>query len=203
MGHDSVVELLDIRSGAPVSKLQKANNIQVRSLDFNPIRSGYVAVGGDDCCVRVFDLRKPDKALLEFHEHNHWVWSVAFNPYHDQLLLSGGSDDLVILYNAESIYSDRILSSPLHRQLSATSNNAENSMSNANNNVNNAPPAPPPRKAHEQLSDGILSLFEQHEESVYRVCWSVGDPWVFASVSFDGRVVLNNVPDDIKYQIIL
>ena len=35
------------------------------------------------------------------------------------------------------------------------------------------------------------------------VAWSAADPWVFASLSYDGRVVVNRVPGQIKYKILI
>lgn len=57
------------------------------------------------------------------------------------------------------------------------------------------------RKSH--LKDGLLETFEQHEESVYCVEWSAADPWIFASVSYDGRVIVSRIPKKYKYQILL
>jgi WD40 repeat protein len=54
-----------------------------------------------------------------------------------------------------------------------------------------------------QPFDGLVASFEQHEDSVYSVAWSPSDPWIFASLSFDGRIVVNLVPQDHKYKIIL
>lgn len=41
--------------------------------------------------------------------------------------------------------------------------------------------------------------------SVYYVgiAWSNTDPWVFASVSYDGRVIIGRVPSNIKYSILI
>ena len=47
------------------------------------------------------------------------------------------------------------------------------------------------------------SSFDEHEESVYSVAWSACDAWVFASLSYDGRVVINHVPSTEKYKILL
>ena len=60
----------------------------------------------------------------------------------------------------------------------------------------------PPLSCRE-ITDGLITAFEQHEESVYSVQWSPSDPWVFASLSFDGRVVINQVPQDYKYKLIM
>jgi hypothetical protein len=44
---------------------------------------------------------------------------------------------------------------------------------------------------------------DQHAESVYSVAWSPADAWVYCSLSFDGKVVLNHVPSTEKYKILL
>jgi hypothetical protein len=51
--------------------------------------------------------------------------------------------------------------------------------------------------------DKVVKVYEDHEDSVYSVEWSVADPWVFASLSYDGRLVINKVPKDEKYNILL
>lgn len=54
-----------------------------------------------------------------------------------------------------------------------------------------------------RLEDGLVGRYEEHEDSVYAVEWSSADPWTFASLSYDGRLVLNKVPRKYKYQILL
>jgi EARP and GARP complex-interacting protein 1 len=44
---------------------------------------------------------------------------------------------------------------------------------------------------------------DQHEESVYAVAWSPADAWMYTSLSYDGRVILNHVPSTEKYKILL
>ena len=51
--------------------------------------------------------------------------------------------------------------------------------------------------------DHQIATYEEHEDSVYCVEWSVADPWVFASLSYDGRVVISPVPRAEKYRILL
>ncbi len=48
------------------------------------------------------NIKEPVKIL---HGHSHWVWSVRYNRYHDQLLVSSSSDNLVKLWNVQSISS--------------------------------------------------------------------------------------------------
>ena len=52
------------------------------------------------------------------------------------------------------------------------------------------------------LQDGLLTTFEDHEESVYVAAWSSADPSTIASLSYDGRLVINQVPRDIKFKIL-
>ena len=52
------------------------------------------------------------------------------------------------------------------------------------------------------LEDGVIKTFEDHEESVYAAAWSAADPWTFASISYDGRMVVNQVPRDVKFKIL-
>ncbi|CAB0034195.1 unnamed protein product [Trichogramma brassicae] len=42
-----------------------------------------------------------------------------------------------------------------------------------------------------------------HKDNVYAAEWSAADPWTFASLSYDGRLVINRVPQKYKYQILL
>lgn len=53
-----------------------------------------------------------------------------------------------------------------------------------------------------KIPDGVLATYDQHEDSVYCVEWSSADPWCFASLSYDGRLLLNRVPKAHKYKIL-
>ena len=56
---------------------------------------------------------------------------------------------------------------------------------------------------HAELAPVQIACFGDHEDSVYAAAWSPVDPWTFASVSYDGRVVCNVVPRAEKYKILL
>ena len=58
-------------------------------------------------------------------------------------------------------------------------------------------------RSREPVKDGVIATFDEHEDSVYAVEWSTADPWVFASLSYDGRLVINRVPRAEKYKILL
>lgn len=60
------------------------------------------------------------------------------------------------------------------------------------------------RPLHSNDSPDIrVKAFDEHEESVYALAWSAADPFLFASASYDGRIVVNAVPPSEKYKILL
>ena len=40
----------------------------------------------------------------------------------------------------------------------------------------------------------LRSINSENEESVYAMDWSRKNPWIFASVSYDGRMLIHQVP---------
>ena len=57
--------------------------------------------------------------------------------------------------------------------------------------------------ASEEVPDLKVKCMDQHEESVYGVAWSASEAWMYASLSLDGRVILNQIPSSEKYKILL
>jgi WD40 repeat protein len=153
----------------------------VRTVDFNPNKPYSLATGGDDGCIKFWDTRSCNEPLKILEQHTHWVWSVRYNHFHDQLLLSSGSDSKVCLHNVTSLSSDLFS----HVESSESGEDALQCTKK------------------ELFEDRIIKVYEDHEDSVYATEWSSADPWVFASLSFDGRFVVNHVPSEVKYKILL
>ena len=103
---------------------------------------------------------------------------MRYNTFHDQLLLTCSSDNRVVLNSILSLSSE-----PSIREID------ENSKEIARRTV--------------QEQDREVKVYEDHEDSVYMVEWSSVEPWIFASLSYDGRLVINKVPKDEKYKILL
>lgn len=60
------------------------------------------------------------------------------------------------------------------------------------------------RKSEAKLAaDAAVRTHEDHEDSVYAVCWSAQNAWTYASLSHTGKVVINTVPSAEKYKILL
>jgi EARP and GARP complex-interacting protein 1 len=125
--------------------------------------------------VKFWDMRSAKLPLLVARGgHNHYVCNVKYNPFHDQLVVSTGTDSIVNLWRVSTISS-----APL---LTLDEDNPEKSETSALN--------------------VRVSRYE-HTDSVYGMTWSAADAWVYVTVSYDGKVVLNHVPSKEKYKILL
>ena len=135
--------------------------------------------GGDDGSLRVWDIRKPDKPVFKNYTHDHWIWGVEFNRFHDSLLLSCGSDYNIVL---SSIFNS--IQTPVLAFDELESDDDGDILRNFQN-------------------DGIVNVYNSHKDSVYSACWSLFDPWIFTGLSYDGRFSINFVPKDQKDKILL
>lgn len=174
-GVDNTIKGYDLRSMSSTFTINNAHAQTVRDLDFNPNKQYYFGSCSDDCKVKFWDTRNTSEPLMIRSDHSHWVWSIRYNNFHDQLVLTSSSDSRVILSNIAS------LSSEPYGHV------------DEEDDLNNREPD----------SDRVICYFEEHEDSVYSVEWSSADPWIFASLSYDGRVVINRVPRTEKYKILL
>ncbi|KAJ3070667.1 hypothetical protein HDU98_006311 [Podochytrium sp. JEL0797] len=182
IGFGSTLFGLDTRSQTPTFTIPHAHHSSIRDLDYNPNKPYHLLTAGDDGLVRIWDTRHVSKPVKELANHHHWVWSAGFNRFHDQLVLSGGGDCCVCLNNVVSVSSTPY---GLIRSL-------EEGMD-----------AGQEFKDPIKTTDELIATYREFEDSVYTVAWSSADPWIFASVSFDGRVSINMVPKEVKYSIIL
>ena len=164
---------IDTRSMKPAHTVSDAHTQRVRGVDYNPNKPYVVLSCGDDYAIKFWDMRKPDRALHAIKAHAHWTTCALYNRFHDQLVLSAGTDYQVKLWRAASISS--------------------------------APPVldeAEPELA-EADADGLVKAFDDHEQSVFAAAWSAADAWIFASLSADGKAVINHVPPAEKYKILL
>jgi len=60
--------------------------------------------------------------------------------------------------------------------------------------------------AMRRMEDGHLQLkVTRHECSdvTADVAWSATDPWIYATLSYDGAIIVHHVPSKEKYKILL
>eukprot|EP01123_Difflugia_compressa_P005365 TRINITY_DN1706_c0_g1_i1.p1 TRINITY_DN1706_c0_g1~~TRINITY_DN1706_c0_g1_i1.p1 ORF type:complete len:230 (+),score=28.33 TRINITY_DN1706_c0_g1_i1:94-690(+) len=171
----------DIRQKSKAFSINRAHGERalVRDMDFNPNNMYYFVSGGDDSKIKFWDRRKTDKSLKVLSKHSHWVWKVLYHPVYDVLLLSASSDKTISLWNVRSLAHKQPVIS--HR--------------------GNVPKRP----------DKLIKSYQGHDDSIYSAAWAPCNPeyldhrrmwdWtIFASLSYDGRVMFNRVPDPERRQ---
>ncbi|RZF41829.1 hypothetical protein LSTR_LSTR005291 [Laodelphax striatellus] len=161
--NDSTIRGWDLRTSKQAWAIENAHSQLVRDLDFNPNRLFFVGTCGDDASCKFWDLRQTAAPVVTMAKHSHWVWVVRYNQVRDQLVLSASSDGVLLLSSVASI-----ASAPLEED-DGDGDEAK------------------------RMPDGVLATHDQHEDSVYCVEWSAANPWCFASLSYDGRLLINKV----------
>ncbi|CAG2122286.1 unnamed protein product, partial [Medioppia subpectinata] len=141
---------LRVKSGSNVNawSIPNSHSQLVRDLDFNPNAQYYLSSCGDDCETRFWDVRNTTQPVLSMTNHSHWVWSVRYNLFHDQLVLTSSSDSRVVLIRAVSVASQ-----PFGHLL-------EEEIADEDNGVTHKT---------SMASDGVIATYEEHEDSVYAV----------------------------------
>jgi len=193
----------DCRCDDVSMKIENAHEMLVNDVDYNPNKPYFIVTAGNDCNIKIWDIRTPSEPLKIMSDHSHWVWNAKFNHYHDQLLISSSSDCQVNLQSAVSVSSSA-------KFLEEKSLIDERSDFDEKNSVDSSIHTNYSRYEQELFYtgagtshpvDGIISTYDQHEDSVYAITWSNSDPWIFGSLSYDGRFVINIVPSEEKYKI--
>ena len=203
--------------------------VRVRSIDFNPNSQYYIASGGDDCRANFWDLRQTSSPVLHLQTHTHWIWSIRYNPFHDQLVLSARSDARVALMRAQSIASDPYgqiadydeddadddgeatvesnEATTESNEGSQTENKTKSvGKSKAEGNIDSTAGGidsdlTDNKKERKPLRDGIVHVYQEHDDSVYAAEWAT-DPWIFASLGLESRLVISRVPKEEKFNIL-
>eukprot|EP00747_Dinoflagellata_sp_TGD_P169028 gnl/TRDRNA2_/TRDRNA2_196864_c0_seq1.p1 gnl/TRDRNA2_/TRDRNA2_196864_c0~~gnl/TRDRNA2_/TRDRNA2_196864_c0_seq1.p1 ORF type:complete len:414 (+),score=72.24 gnl/TRDRNA2_/TRDRNA2_196864_c0_seq1:56-1243(+) len=186
---DAHLKTWDLRSQKLAFKKDGVHLFGARDVDYNPNAPYQVVTAGEDSTLRFWDLRQLSSCRATLKGgHHHWVARARFNCHHDQLVLSCGTDSAVCLWRALSVASAPLGGSGAGGGAGEAANTSGGGAAAGNTT------AP---------KDGLVKRFEEHEDSVYSCCWSAADAWVFASVSFDGKLVVGRVPDEEKYRILL
>ncbi|TYZ63934.1 hypothetical protein PybrP1_002900 [[Pythium] brassicae (nom. inval.)] len=172
------VQTWDTRAKSVAFAVEDAHLQAALDIDYNPNKPFCLASGGDDGKLKFWDLRQARQPLLALAAHAHWVWSVRYNRFHDQLVLSASSDSTLALWRVSSISSAPIVELDEQDFMSEAAAGAD-------------------------VVDTNVRRYAEHEDSVYAVAWGASDSWLFGSVSFDGRFCVNHVPSTEKYKILL
>ena len=187
------LKLWDIRSGTSNS-IHMSNISSISSLDVNPNRAHTIATGCKDGRVLIWDLRRcsPNGEPVQvFDAHNHHVNNVKFNPLRDELILSSSADCSLKVWCCESA------SSGFMDRVPPLIENQRPPLSPLTNPVVPYRGLSFPDQRTQILTyrdDRLISQIDRHSDTVNDICWSHASPWIFASVSKDGLVMINSVP---------
>ena len=234
----------------PAWCILNAHTQMTYDVDYNPNKPYCLMTCGDDCLIKFWDVRKitkrgdeknkkiirskikEEQPIAVLRNHTHWVRTSKYNPFHDQLVLSAGSDAAVDLWRISSISSAPLLEMDDDDDGGSGSGSGSGSgrdddendredggggggSSGSGGGVISSPKSSTTSKSMNRRSssgeaggggalDTLITRFDEaHEESVYSVAWSVAEAWTFASLSCDGRMVVNTVPSTEKYKILL
>ena len=117
---------------------------------------------------------------------------------HDQLIASGGSDNVVNLWRIASCSSAPWLGGD-----DGDGNDDDDGNNDQDNNSSNSSNQDGDGGVEADPPNIKVRTIDQHEESIYSIAWSPADAWMYCSLSYDGRVILNHVPSTEKYKILL
>ena len=226
----------------PAWCILNAHTQMTYDVDYNPNKPYCLMTCGDDCLIKFWDVRKitkrgdekntkimrskikEEQPIAVLRNHTHWVRTSKYNPFHDQLVLSAGSDAAVDLWRISSISSAPLLEMDDDDNGSGSGSGGDDDendrgdgggSSGSGGGVVSSPKSSTTSKSMNRRSssgeaggggalDTLITRFDEaHEESVYSVAWSVAEAWTFASLSCDGRMVVNTVPSTEKYKILL
>ncbi|KAL3922421.1 MAG: hypothetical protein SGARI_006457, partial [Bacillariaceae sp.] len=123
---------------------------------------------------------------------------MKYNPFHDQLIVSGGSDSNVNLWRMSTISSAPLVmleeDEIMHNNITTTIG--------GDSGHNTSVMTEDGRAAVPEGPNVRVSGYE-HMDSVNAIAWGAADAWIYLSASYDGKVVLNHVPSQEKYKILL
>lgn len=181
----NIVEV-DLRqsSGETAIQIKDAHDGGVRDVNYNPLRRYGIISAGDDNLIRYWDTRKTDQALNVISGHSHWINRVVFNSYHPTLVLSASSDSSMNLYSLPTAM----------KSLGKVLDNGADDYATEQFDL---------EEESSLTTDKLVCKITEHDDSIVDVCWSSQSPWIFASISYDGKCMIHRVPNQLKEELIL
>ena len=219
--------ILDMRTPAKLTNgLKSCHRFGVTDLDYNPNKPNVLSSSGQDGLIKFWDLRftasyndEPNGNTSSWARHSplrtvrgghtHWTTCVKYNSFHDQLILSGGTDSIVNLWRISSISSAPLI------DLGGSSADDDFAGADDDHSHDDNPVVGSFENVGENTEDAdgvgtdggnapdVRVTKMEMREAIYDLTWSAADPWLFVTLGYDGNVVLNHVPSKEKYKILL
>ena len=157
--------------------------------------------------------------------HSHWTTRATYNPSYDQLVLSGGSDGIANLWRISSCSSaplldlgdeeeenddigessygeDEDIVEEKDEYAAGEQDDWTEDQQSPKSDEGDNKDGNKPRNIESNAHDVRVTRFECSDVTA-DVAWSASDPWVYATLSYDGAIVVHHVPSKEKYKILL
>ncbi|KJP87246.1 hypothetical protein AK88_03163 [Plasmodium fragile] len=175
---------------------------------FDPHHENILTVISDTN-VYGYDIKNDVEIFSTFANHKADLSSIDFNPNIPNVIVTSSNDGYVKFWDLRFL-TDAFLTINTHSHwiTSIHFNNFHDELLLSTSSDNTVKlhridyPASLNLKKKE-TNYQLIRTYSDHEESVYQGMWSKTDAWVFASLSYDGKCVVNSVPMEQKYKILL
>eukprot|EP00252_Welwitschia_mirabilis_P016142 TRINITY_DN35668_c0_g1_i1.p1 TRINITY_DN35668_c0_g1~~TRINITY_DN35668_c0_g1_i1.p1 ORF type:complete len:354 (+),score=71.27 TRINITY_DN35668_c0_g1_i1:144-1205(+) len=158
--------------------------------------------------VQCWDLRSMKKISSIAHSH---VRDLDYNPKRESIMVTAGDDSKICVWDfrmpqmpvkelpGHTHWTWRVKYNPEYEELilSAGTDSTVNLWQTSPFQSQSLCSVESPKGN----TDPLLKAYNDFEDSVYGLSWSDQDPWIFASLSYDGRVVVDTVPHNIQKAI--
>jgi EARP and GARP complex-interacting protein 1 len=185
-GKDGLIKFWDLRK--TMSQTSSSFHDESPIFESNPTTTSTVTTPTSNK-----KLKKLHPLLVARGGHRHWATRVLYNPFHDQLILSAGTDSIVNLWRMSTISS-----APLVMLEDDESDGGGFASQHSAKSLEETP-----TKSSSAESPNVRVSQYEHMDSVHAIAWGAADAWIYVSASYDGKVVLNHVPSMEKYKILL
>lgn len=189
------------------------NNYKIQMGVWNPLHAELVGTAVDQS-FKAWDLRS-FKEIYSLH-HGSPIRGADFNPNKDYTAVTGGEFGAIKIWDTrkaekgplkifQGAHAHWITTLQYHQHHDTLLLSASDDSSVGLWNFFSQSSAVGQGSADSTLvEDRLLGLFTEHDDSVYQVAWSRGsNPWVFASLSYDGRIVVHKVSKEYSDAILL
>ena len=194
--------------GRVSSSIEIPTKEKIRTCSWDPHHSNYSVVCAGSSMYKV-DMRQKDVENIIPQAHP-TILSSEYNPNKQYTLATTGVEGTVKFWDlrkaseslrvveAHNHWANIVKYNPHHEQLVLTaSTDRESAVKLWNLPTISSHQSPPTGHSTNEL----LRSISDFDDSVYAVAWS--SAWLFASVSYNGKVMVHQVPKEIKYNILL
>ncbi len=230
-------------SSGGLGVIRSAHRYGVADVCHNHLQSNVIVTAGMDGVVKFWDVRMhfssggnynapsfpPPLLKVVRGGHSHWTTRAVYNPFHDQLVLPGGSDGIANLWRISSCSSAPLLELNCDEEEEGEISEERGGNDMEDGKSKNAADegeeytrakyywAPKSDDGEDESEKEDRSKSSRNESNAQDIrvtrfecsdvtadlAWSAADPWVYATLSYDGAVVVHHVPSKEKYKILL